>query len=110
MRSSQRLIVTASLIGALASMASPFAQAPAPASPPAVAQPPPNPTDLKADAFWQAARKGDAPGPTYELLATNPMGEVLMATPAISGGVIFVRSMKHVYAIGTPPVPPAAAK
>ena len=42
-------------------MASPFAQAPAPASPPAVAQPPLNPADPKADALWQAARKGDAP-------------------------------------------------
>ena len=26
-------------------------------------------------------------GPAYELLATNPIGEVLMATPAISDGV-----------------------
>ncbi len=40
-------------------------------------------------------------GPKYELLAENKMGEVLMATPAISDGVIFVRSLKHVYAIGS---------
>jgi outer membrane protein assembly factor BamB len=39
-------------------------------------------------------------GPTYELLATNPMGEVLMATPAISDGVIFVRGLEHLFAIG----------
>jgi outer membrane protein assembly factor BamB len=38
-------------------------------------------------------------GPTYELLATNPMGEVLMATPAVSDGMIFVRSIGHVYGI-----------
>jgi outer membrane protein assembly factor BamB len=36
----------------------------------------------------------------YELLATNPIGEVLMATPAISDGVIFVRSEHHLFAIG----------
>jgi hypothetical protein len=29
-------------------------------------------------------------GSKYELLASNPMGEVLMATPAISKGVLFV--------------------
>ena len=40
-------------------------------------------------------------GPEYELLSTNPMGEVLMATPAISDGVIYVRGLKHLFAIGT---------
>lgn len=38
-------------------------------------------------------------GPNYELLATNPMGEVMMATPAISEGMIFVRTIGHVYGI-----------
>jgi len=38
-------------------------------------------------------------GPKYELIATNPIGEVLMATPAISEGMIFVRSISHVYGI-----------
>jgi len=47
-------------------------------------------------------------GPAYELLATNPMGEVLMATPAISQGVLIVRGLKHVFAIGTAPAAPAA--
>jgi outer membrane protein assembly factor BamB len=42
-------------------------------------------------------------GPKYELLATNPMGEVLMATPAISGGVIIIRGLKDVFAIGQRP-------
>jgi outer membrane protein assembly factor BamB len=41
-------------------------------------------------------------GPTYELLAQNPMGEVLMATPAISDGIIFVRGLKHLFAIAEP--------
>ena len=30
-------------------------------------------------------------GPAFEPLATNPVGEVLMATPAISSGMIFIR-------------------
>lgn len=41
-------------------------------------------------------------GPKFELLATNPMGEVCMATPAISGGAIFVRTEHHVFACGAP--------
>jgi outer membrane protein assembly factor BamB len=41
-------------------------------------------------------------GPQYELLATNPMGEVLMASPAVSEGVIFVRGLKHLFAIAPP--------
>jgi outer membrane protein assembly factor BamB len=40
-------------------------------------------------------------GPTYELLATNAVGEILMASPAISDGVLFFRGVKHVYAVGT---------
>jgi outer membrane protein assembly factor BamB len=43
-------------------------------------------------------------GPAYELLATNPIGEVCMATPAISDGVIFVRAEHDVFAIGDRPV------
>jgi outer membrane protein assembly factor BamB len=41
-------------------------------------------------------------GPKYELLATNVMDEVLMATPAISDGMIFIRGMKHVFAVAPP--------
>ena len=44
-------------------------------------------------------------GPKYELLATNPVGEVMMATPAISGGMLFVRGLKHVFAFGAPAEP-----
>jgi outer membrane protein assembly factor BamB len=39
-------------------------------------------------------------GTGFELLATNPMGERLMATPALAGGRMFVRGERHVFAIG----------
>jgi outer membrane protein assembly factor BamB len=39
-------------------------------------------------------------GPTFELLATNPMGEVIMASPAVSGGMIFIRTLGHLVAVG----------
>jgi hypothetical protein len=39
-------------------------------------------------------------GPEFELLSTNPMGEVIMATPAISSGMIFIRTLRHLFAIG----------
>ncbi|HZN11285.1 MAG TPA: PQQ-binding-like beta-propeller repeat protein [Blastocatellia bacterium] len=39
-------------------------------------------------------------GPEYELLATNPMGEPLMATPAISSGLMLVRTERHLFAVG----------
>lgn len=41
-------------------------------------------------------------GPIYELLATNPIGEVCMASPAISDGKLFVRAEHHLFAIGEP--------
>jgi outer membrane protein assembly factor BamB len=41
-------------------------------------------------------------GPKYEQLAANPMGEVLMATPAIANGVVYVRGLRHLFAIGAP--------
>ncbi len=39
-------------------------------------------------------------GPKFELLATNQMGELLMATPAISSSMMFVRTQHHLFAIG----------
>ena len=39
-------------------------------------------------------------GRTFELLAKNPMGEPLMSTPALSGGTMFVRGEKHLFAVG----------
>ena len=42
-------------------------------------------------------------GPKYELLATNPVGEVMMATPAISDGLVIVRGINHLFAFGEAP-------
>ena len=42
-------------------------------------------------------------GREYELLATNPIGEILMATPAISDSTLFIRGRNHLYAIGAAP-------
>jgi outer membrane protein assembly factor BamB len=39
-------------------------------------------------------------GRTFELLGNNSIGEPLMATPAISGGVMFIRGEQHLIAIG----------
>lgn len=39
-------------------------------------------------------------GADYELLAENDMGEVLMATPAISHGMLIVRGRDHVFGVG----------
>ena len=38
-------------------------------------------------------------GRTFELLATNPLGGIAMATPAISEGVIYFRTAGHLIAI-----------
>jgi outer membrane protein assembly factor BamB len=43
-------------------------------------------------------------GPKYELLAKNPVGEVMMATPAISDGLLIVRTTSHLFAFGEAPV------
>jgi len=39
-------------------------------------------------------------GPKFELLGTNHLGQLLMATPAISGGMMFVRAEHELFAIG----------
>lgn len=39
-------------------------------------------------------------GPEFALLATNPVGEPLMATPALAGGLLLVRGQHHLVAIG----------
>jgi outer membrane protein assembly factor BamB len=44
-----------------------------------------------------------APGPTYKVLAENELGETVMATPAISDGVLYMRGGKHLFAIGVRP-------
>ncbi len=38
-------------------------------------------------------------GPEFQHLAANPMGETLMATPALSEGMLFVRTRGHLVAI-----------
>jgi outer membrane protein assembly factor BamB len=39
-------------------------------------------------------------GPTFEHIATNSIGELLMATPALSEGVMYVRGAASLFAIG----------
>jgi hypothetical protein len=40
------------------------------------------------------------PGPTFEKLAVNEIGEETYASPAVSQGQIFIRGVKHLFAIG----------
>jgi outer membrane protein assembly factor BamB len=39
-------------------------------------------------------------GPAFRVMATNAMGEPLMATPALSEGVMYVRALSTLFAIG----------
>jgi outer membrane protein assembly factor BamB len=39
-------------------------------------------------------------GPAFEQLAENPLGEIAMATPAISEGVLYFRTRGHLVAVG----------
>ena len=39
-------------------------------------------------------------GPTFKHVATNAIGETLMATPALSQGVMYVRGASTLFAIG----------
>lgn len=39
-------------------------------------------------------------GREFTHIATNPMGELIMATPALSGGVMYVRTVSSLFAIG----------
>src|SRR5258708_18074730 len=41
-----------------------------------------------------------AAGPEFRQIATNSMGELLMATPALSEGVLYVRTARSLFAIG----------
>ena len=54
--------------------------------------------------LYLASEDGDVfvvkAGPKFELLATNPLGKAVMATPAISDGLLIVRAENLVYAIG----------
>ena len=44
-------------------------------------------------------------GPEYVELGKYPLNEVIMATPAISDGLIIVRTLGHVYGLGDTPRP-----
>jgi outer membrane protein assembly factor BamB len=44
-----------------------------------------------------------AAGREFQQLAKNTMGELLMATPALSGGVLYVRTSQSLFAIGKKP-------
>jgi len=63
--------------------------------------------------LYLASEDGDVfvlrAGPEYELLATNRMHEVCLATPAISEGEIFIRTTGHLYAVSAGIAPTAAA-
>ena len=54
--------------------------------------------------LYLASEDGDVfvvkAGRKFELLATNPIGQALMATPAISDSLLILRTEKYVYAIG----------
>lgn len=38
-------------------------------------------------------------GPEFEILSVNSIGEAMMATPAVSNGMMFVRTLNHLYCI-----------
>ncbi len=40
------------------------------------------------------------PGPTFQAVAKNAMGEKMFASPAISNGKIYIRSFQHLFCIG----------
>jgi outer membrane protein assembly factor BamB len=44
-----------------------------------------------------------AMGREYKLLAENELGETVMATPAISDGVLYIRGGKHLFAVARKP-------
>lgn len=55
--------------------------------------------------YW-TSEQGDihviAAGPEHKELAVNPLGEICMATPAISEGILYFRTRSHLVAIGGP--------
>jgi outer membrane protein assembly factor BamB len=57
------------------------------------------------DKILLAGEEGDLvvvqAGPVHKVLAVNPLGEPIIASPAIAGGRLFLRGASHVYAIGT---------
>ena len=54
--------------------------------------------------LYLASEDGDVfviqAGAQYVELAKNPMNEVIMASPAISDGLLIIRTLGHVWGIG----------
>ncbi len=48
------------------------------------------------------------PGPAFELVASNDLGEPCFASPAISQGNLFIRGNNHLFCVGGANQPPAA--
>jgi outer membrane protein assembly factor BamB len=59
-----------------------------------------------ADRVYFATKEGSVKvvrsGQQFDLLADNPMGETIIASPAISGAQIFLRGEKHLFCIEEP--------
>jgi outer membrane protein assembly factor BamB len=45
-------------------------------------------------------------GPRFEVLGTNDLGDAILATPAVAGGRVFLRTSRHLYCLGEPPAGP----
>jgi outer membrane protein assembly factor BamB len=63
---------------------------------------------LSADNLCYAVNQGGdsfvfRASPTFELLATNPLGEKIIGSMAVSDGHIFIRGHKHLWCIGKAP-------
>ena len=54
--------------------------------------------------LWFTSEEGDVhvakAGKDLESIAVNPLGEICMATPAITNGVLLFRTRHHVIAVG----------
>ena len=63
--------------------------------------------------LYLASEDGDVhvvrAGPRFEVVGTNPMGQPLMATPAIAGDLLIVRGERDLFAVGSPGLPTAPA-
>ena len=59
-----------------------------------------------AGRLYIASEDGDVfvvkAGATYELIAKNPIGEAILATPALAGDMLIVRGDKHLFAVAEP--------
>lgn len=58
---------------------------------------------LAADKLYISSEDGDVyvvkAGEKYELLSKNPIGEPILATPALAGDLLLVRGARHLFAI-----------